>query len=261
MNVWEQMENCKNELTPKELEIYELVRQDPYSFTASTAMEIASRYHVAQSAISRFCQKVGFSGFADFRLSMILATSTQSYNLNESSKAQSTHTFTDHMCHMIQQTKKSLPDRVLDELSARIIQSTMVYTSGYGSSLSAAQIFAFLLTCSGVPAHFMQPSLEMEMLHILKSSDIVFLFSVSNPSHADFLSLVADMPEDKRPYIILVDGISRHPLRGKVSQVITLPDWLTLHVSFMISNTIPQFAFCHIVTDCVNRMLVTPSQT
>lgn len=261
MNVWEQMENCKQDLTPKELEIYELVKQDPYSFTASTAMEIASRYHVAQSAISRFCQKIGFSGFADFRLSMILATSTRSYSLDDSSNSQPPLDFTDQMCYMIQQTKKSLSARVLDELSARIIHSTSVYTSGYGSSLSAAQMFAVLLTCSGVPAHFMQPSLEMEKLHILKSSDIVFLFSVSNPSHADFLSLVADMPADKRPYVILVDGISRHPLRGKVSQVITLPDWLTLRVSFMISSTIPQFAFCHIVTDCVNRMLVTSPQT
>lgn len=261
MNVWEQMESCKNELTPKELEIYELVKQDPYSFTASTAMEIASRYHVAQSAISRFCQKVGFSGFADFRLSMILATSTRGYSLDESSIFKSPHDFTSLMCAMIQQTKRSLPDRMLEELSTRIVRSSAVYTSGYGSSFSCAQMFAFMLSCSGIPAHFMPPSMEMETLHILKNTDIVFLFSVSNPSHLDFLSLVGDMPVEKRPYIVLVDGISRHPLRGKVSQVITLPDWLTMHVSFMISNTIPQFAFCHIVSDCVNRMLVTPQKT
>ena len=260
MNVWEQMESCKDDLTPKELEIYELVKKDPYSFTASTAMEIASRYGVAQSAISRFCQKVGFSGFADFRLSMILATSTRPTNLDDPSNSEP-HDFTYYLCAMIQQTKKSLPDRMLDDLGRRVLSSTGVYTSGYGSSLSAAHTLAFMMTCSGIPAHFIRPSLEMETLHILKSTDIVFLFSVSNPSHRDFLSLVADMPEDKRPYIVLVNGTSRHPLRGKVSQVITLPDWLTLHIAFMINNTVPQFAFCHFAMERINKLLVdTPAR-
>lgn len=255
MNVWEQMENCKADLTPKELEIYELVKKDPYSFTASTAMEIASRYGVAQSAISRFCQKVGFSGFADFRLSMILATSTRPDRLDDSSNSEP-HDFAYYLCAMIQQTKKILPDRLLDDLAGHILDATAVYTSGYGSSMSAAHTMAFLLTCSGIPAHLITPSLEMETLHIIKNTDIVILFSVSNPSHRDFLSLVADMPADKRPYIVLVDSTSRHPLRNRVSQVITLPDWLSIHVSFMINNTVPQFAFCHFAIERVNNLLV-----
>lgn len=258
MNVWEQMESCKGDLTPKELEIYELVKKDPYSFTASTAMEIASRYGVAQSAISRFCQKVGFSGFADFRLSMILATSTRPNELDASSNSEP-HDFTYYLCTMIQQTKKVLPDRLLDDLGARILNSTAVYTSGYGSSLSAAHTLAFMMTCSGIPAHFITPSMEMETLHILRSTDTVLLFSVSNPSHRDFLSLVADMPADKRPYIVLINGTNRHPLRNRVSQVITLPDWLSIHVSFMINNTVPQFAFCHFAMDHVNKLLVQRS--
>lgn len=255
VNIWDQMESCKGDLTQKELEIYELVKKDPYSFTASTAMEIASRYGVAQSAISRFCQKVGFSGFADFRLSMILATSTQPIKSDDSSNSEP-HDFTYYLCAMIQQTKKVLPDRLLDDLAARILDSTAIYTSGYGSSLSAAHTLAFMMTCSGIPAHFITPSMEMETLHILRSTDIVILFSVSNPSHRDFLSLVADMPADKQPYIVLVNGTSRHPLRNRVSQVITLPDWLSMHISFMINSTVPQFAFCHFAMERTNKLLV-----
>lgn len=256
MNIWEQMERCKGDLTPKELEIYELVKKDPYSFADSTAMEIAFRYNVAQSAISRFCQKIGFSGFADFRLSMILATSNRSSGLDESSNLDRPRDFTDDLCAVIQQTKKVLPDSVLDQLAARILKATTVYTSGYGSSLSAAHSLAFMMTCSSVPAHFIAPSLEMETLYIIKNTDIIFLFSVSNPSHRDFLSLVADMPEEKRPYIVLVNSTNRHPLRNKVSQVVTLPDWLSLRIPFMIKSAVPQFAFCHFLMDRVNRLLV-----
>ena len=44
LNIWDKIESCKPNLTPKELEIYELLQKDPYSFSAGSAMEIAARY-------------------------------------------------------------------------------------------------------------------------------------------------------------------------------------------------------------------------
>ncbi len=72
LNIWDKIESCKPNLTPKELEIYELLQKDPYSFSAGSAMEIAARYGVAESRLFRFC---GFSAFHDsgalFRFSKI----------------------------------------------------------------------------------------------------------------------------------------------------------------------------------------------
>ena len=38
LNIWDKIESCKPNLTPKELEIYELLQKDPYSFSAGSAM-------------------------------------------------------------------------------------------------------------------------------------------------------------------------------------------------------------------------------
>lgn len=258
MNIWDKIESCKPNLTPKELEIYEILQKDPYSFGSSSSMEIADRYGVAQSAISRFCQKVGFSGFADFRLSMAVGLSSGFYNLNDSSilgDQLQERLYTRAMCDVIRNVSDAIPDSLLDSLARRILESNSVYTSGYGASLCAAQSFAFLLTISSVPGHLLQASQESEALHMIKNTDTVFLFSISNPSHRDFLSLVADLPEEKRPFTILVTGSSKHPLRHKASQVVPLPLWntITSGINPMILNFfVPMFAFCQLVIDRVN---------
>lgn len=260
MNIWDKIESCKSNLTPKELEIYELLCKDPYSFSAGSAMEIAARYGVAQSAISRFCQKVGFSGFADFRLSMALGLSSSSQNLDGSSnsgQASQERDCTQAMCDIIKAVSQALPDSVLDSLVRQILTSTNIYTSGYGASLCAAQYFAFLLTISSIPGHLLPASQEMEALHVIKNTDTVFLFSVSNPSHRDFLSLVTDLPPEKRPYTILITGIPKHPLRHKVSQVISLPwwhTWISGTYPMMMNNFVPQFAFSQLVIDRINYL-------
>lgn len=255
MNIWDKIEACKDTLTPKELEIYELVKKDPYSFSASSSMEIASRYKVSQSAISRFCQKAGFSGFADFRLSMAGGYIANPAVANESS-IQSEEDANDCarvMCDIIMKTRQALPDSLLDSLAMRILNATNIYASGYGSSLCSAQTFAFCLTVLGSPCHMLFASQEMETLHIMKNTDVVFLFSISNASHSDFLSLVDDLPPEKRPYIILVSGIAKHPLRHKVSEVVSL-HMLSLWTHTVLPITTLQFAFSQLVADRVAQL-------
>ena len=75
-NFWNNIETKKKNFTSKELEVCELLEEDPFSFAASTATEISKRYGVSQAAVSRFCQKLGFTGYSDFRMNLMLATQT-----------------------------------------------------------------------------------------------------------------------------------------------------------------------------------------
>lgn len=254
MNILEKLESCKDSLTPKELEIYDIFLKDPYSFSASSSMEIARRYHVAQSAISRFCQKAGFSGFADFRLS---TARELSYDLPDSDGSSiQNHTGNDRanvLCEIINRVSQSLPDDLLDSLAQRVLHSTHIYTSGYGCSYCAAQSFAFLLTITSIPSNVLLPSQEMEALHIIRETDMVFLFSYSNPSHQDFLSLVTDLAPEKRPYIVLVTCIPNHPLRNQVSQVVQLSSQVQASPLY-VNNFVPQFAFYQLLLGRINHI-------
>lgn len=256
MSVWDRIEKCKPDFTPREMEIYEILKKDPYSFSAGTAMELSRRYGVAQSAVSRFCQKVGFSGFADFRLSLAVGLANERSGLDESSSQGSAN---ERYCHTISQTVlqlgKTIKDETIDALARRILGASHVYASGYGSSMLSAQAFAFTLSLCSVPSHCIPASQEMESLHYINITDIVFLFSASNPSHRDFLNLVMDLPPEKRPYIVLISSTSRHPLRHKVSEMVLLADWDSQSggAFIVVSQTVPQYVFGLMLVDRVKQ--------
>lgn len=256
MNIWERMELSKNDFTPKEMEIYELVLKDPYLCSTSTAMNLAARFGIAQSAISRFCQKIGFSGFSDFRMSMTLATSMQVKNLDVSSNdGSSEKDYTYYLCDSVKKTRSYVSDKILDSLATHIQEASNIFTSGYGASNIAAQLLSLRLLVAGKSSRQLPPSIEMETLRIMKPTDLVFLFSASNPSHRDFLSLAFDMNPERRPYIVLITNAPRHPLRSKVTEVITLPNWSFVEDPYLIDYSFYQITFCELLYEHVTRKL------
>lgn len=245
MNIWNKMEQQKADFTPKEMEIYNLVQKDPYAFTASTAMNIAKTYTVSQSAISRFCQKLGFNGFADFRLSMMISSAKD----NSNTKEECNRSFSDALCTVITQIADNvMPLDSVRDLVSHILASRTIYTSGYGASSIPAEYFAFKMMLMNIRAHHIPSSREMETLHIINNKDTVILFSNSNPSHADFFSLIKELLPEQKPYIVLITGTAKHPFAKKCDNVITLPKLSSAIYPTMLDSGVAAMDFAQLMT-------------
>lgn len=252
MNIWKEMDSHVDSYTPKEMQIYNLVKQDPYSFTASTAMEIASRYHVSQSAISRFCQRLGFTGFSDFRLSMMMsANDTNTGKKNHPEK----HEYIYYLQDYLSQINKTMTPSLSEDLIKRILSARNIYTSGYGASSIPAQWFSFRMVLSGLSAINIPSSQEMEYLHTINHHDVIFLYSASNPSHKDFFSLIDGLPVNRRPYIILVSYIKNHPFAKKADHLIVLPTWHSLDYQVVLDTNIGQIYFSILLSEKITSHL------
>lgn len=252
MNLWEEMEEKKNTFTPKEMKVYEIIKNDPYSFTASTADGIAARYDISQSAISRFCQKLGYSGFSDFRMSMAVAA----YNRQpENNNSESNQNFSFYLSDYVRKIGQIITPDILEGVADKIIHSDIVYVSGYGASDIASSLLALRLTTYSQRAVYMIPSKEIEYLHVIGKNDMVILFSAYNASHSDFFSLVDDTPENKLPYMLLVSDTARHPFSNKVNENIVMPTWHSLNYPFEIESNFAQITFVMLLTDKLNHIL------
>ena len=146
-NFWNNIETKKKNFTSKELEVCELLEEDPFSFAASTATEISKRYGVSQAAVSRFCQKLGFSGYSDFRMNLMLATQTSKKHTIDS-----TPDYAKDLAGIIVQLSQKLDDKLLEDLAQRVLNSRNCYTSGYGASDVPASLLAFRSMLGGI--HF-----------------------------------------------------------------------------------------------------------
>lgn len=248
MNIWKRMDNCKDEFTPKEFEVYELVKKDPYAFSGSTAMEIANRYNISQSAISRFCQKIGYSGFADFRMSMVMETAVHPDD-SENHRVPTTRDFSFYIQDFVQQTKNYLPNKLLQKLTEHICRANTIYVSGYVASHVAAEMLYLKLISIKIPAHLIPSSSEIEALRIMQNTDLVILFSAFNPSYRNFFNFISDLSPSERPYVILIANTNKHPLRNKADETIVLPYWHTLQYPYMLDTGISQFMFIEFLVE------------
>lgn len=233
-------------LTESEYIVYELLLKDPYVFRASTATEISSRYNISQSSISRFCQKLGFNGFSDFRLSS--ATEILTEDINDDSRI-----FSQNLFEISKIIEQSVSNDELNIILNKIYSSKKIYTSGYASSSLAAKVLYFNLMILGFNAINIEPATETETLRIMNRDDIIFIFSMSNPSHRDFFNILEGLSSNKRPYTILVAGTNNHPFKNYVDCFISIPYAIVAKYGFKSIANLPFTIFSYWLTSNTHR--------
>ena len=224
-------------LTTKELEVLEILKNDPYAFKSSTATEIAIKYNISQSAISRFCQKLGYSGFSDFRLSLIFnSPPVENTIIDNKYYANLFNT----ICNSL---SSAISNEMLDEIARIMLNARNCYFSGYGASNVSALFLSFQCMVQGIRSYHLPASTEVENLHIMNNEDVLILFSAINSSHKDLFSMLEDFPHGKRPYIILIANTPRHPFAKKVDKMILLPNSKDIDPTIIFTPSILQIVF------------------
>lgn len=258
MNIWEKIKACESELTPKELEVYRLLLEHTTLFCTSTAGNLAMRFNIAQSTLSRFCQKVGYEGFSDFRLDLAIATATQGVNKTVSGEA---HDFGRSFMDLSNDVLEIIPENQLNLLAQRIAQAPDIYITGTSSSHVPAHLLSLRLLLFNLHSHLIEPGFEIEYMRVIRPTDVVILFSAENPTHRDFLSFVSEMPAQKRPYIVLVANTQHHPLRRKVNEVIVLPRSSQDRYLNRLDISISQMVFSYMLLSQVGQIIAQRSDT
>ena len=258
MDVLQEMQKRQDELTDSERKVYDIVFQDPTEICSSTTMQIAARHHISQSSISRFCQKLGYGSFSEFRMALYLSTQI---DVSPMAEEESGKDLAYWMSQMVLDVRDALPETVLKPLVKRLMTSAHIYLSGSAYSSIPAQLLALQMTLSSLPASFVPHGSETAALHGITSRDTYILFSAGNPTHADLLDAANEVSPQKRPYIILVTLTPRHPLRKKADQVICLPSWATLHYPMAVDITFTTNVFCNLLLHYLSGYLAAKDGT
>ena len=67
MNPFEKIELKKDTFTKKEMIVYNILQKNPDLILRGSITSLAKDYQVSQSTITRFCQKIGYDGFNEFK--------------------------------------------------------------------------------------------------------------------------------------------------------------------------------------------------
>lgn len=227
MNFWKRLELCKKDLTPAEMRVCEILEENPYPFHSFSASKVAESYNIPPASITRFVKKLGFNSYSDFRLSLALSEKNSTVEESE------TITTETALINLTSQIRQIAAPALLDRLCELIINSNHVYLAGTGNAYIQAYQLMVKLTISEIQSSVLHQGFETQTLHTMKHDDVIIVFSHMNSTYKSFLEAVNDLPDDERPYTILVCTTPNHPVRKLVDLCVELPNLVT-------SNTISQ---------------------
>lgn len=251
MNVFTQMDLHKGEFTPRELEIYELFSSSPDVVAGSTTTTLSRQFNIPQSAISRFCKKIGFSGYGDFRMNMMVSAAHQ----HEQQSADGEEDIADHLTNYCHNVREVVTDDVLEEVTQEVLSARRIYTCGEASSSIPAQYLAFMLMELSLPGQFITSGWEQEMLHCMDEQDLVLLFSARNPTHEAFLATLRELNVKRQPHVRLITYSANHPLRSLVDKITLLPTRRSSQRTGLMDSSNSMLFFGIFLSDYLTRKL------
>ena len=233
MSPFEQMELKKTNFTKKDLEVYHVFTENIDDILRLTATTMAEKHHVSQPAITRFCQKLGYQGYNDFKYDVYKYHKGRHGDHDDTS-------IIDYYCRLIHLIPGAVSEESFVKLAERIASSRYVAVCGYHKSSLPAQLLDINLSKVGILSSFVRGDYMDSLSPRTTKDDTIVFFSASSPVFNDAVELINEIPSDRRPTTALITQNAKHPIRNKVDQVIWLPSYLNQsYPQYLEYQTIP----------------------
>ncbi len=197
----------KGNLTFIENEIAHFAMSNPDFWTKHTITAIAQEIGVSETSINRFCKKVGFKGFHDFKIA--IAQDTHYRNMNTKVQQRDDISFADSLAFdyndLIMNTAALIDESDIKRAVQAIIQAKNIYIFGVLSSWMAALELKQKLSLVGINAFAWNDTYNMKLsasnctpddliIGITRSgavSEIVDALSIASQNNATILSITS----------------------------------------------------------------------
>ncbi|MGV2881714.1 MurR/RpiR family transcriptional regulator [Paenibacillus sonchi] len=155
----------KGNLTFIENEIAQFVMNNPEFFTKNTITAIAQEVGVSETSINRFCKKVGFKGFNDFKIA--IAQDTHYRNMNSKVQQRENISFADSLAFdyndLIMNTSAMIEEEDISNAVKIIVKAKTIHIFGVLSSWMAALELKQKLSLVGINAFAYNDSYNMKL--------------------------------------------------------------------------------------------------
>ncbi len=169
--------------------------------------ELAMQLEVADATLLRFCRKLGYRGFQDFKLSL----SQELGAAKDEDKESRANRVASNMIDAIMETSKHLDEQVCDEVARLIVKAGKVCVFGVGSSAIAPSMMKNRLVRAGIYVeNTSDPHIQTIIASNLGENDVIILVSVSGATK-DILTLAETAKKNGTP-IVVITNYDKSPL-------------------------------------------------
>lgn len=202
------------DLTRQQRAISEYVLDHMQEIPFLSVPELAERTGASEATVVRFCQRLGYSGYADLKMAMVealrdeMAASASAPSTGDVAAIQRDSLLAVAKLEQqnIQRTLDSVDRKVFRQVAAALFRADHVYTFGLGISAYLADFACYLFTEHGLRATRLATryTSPREQLVVLRPSDLVVVFSFP-PYSKQTLEVLEESRERGIPTVAVTD--------------------------------------------------------
>ncbi len=181
MNALDRIQKNYESFTKTEQEIAIYILNHPLEVARKPIIDVAESANTSKTAMIRFTQKIGYSGFSEFRFDLsrsLMRSTEQEENIQGDSII---NDIGDAYISCIQQLKTSLSQDDLDKIAKKLMSARRIKTIGYDRTYIPAMQLRRRLAKIGYDAEAIDNvALMKDMPEILNQDDLIILFTIQD---------------------------------------------------------------------------------
>ncbi|WDF82394.1 MurR/RpiR family transcriptional regulator [Lacticaseibacillus pabuli] len=207
--------NHFDDLTKSERKVADYILEKGKDIIYATLTDVKSATHVGDATIIRFCQKLGFNGFSDFKIEI----AKEDYTVSQKNEpADEVDNRASDLSNVIISTAKLMDRSRLDAAVKMMSKAETIYIFGVGGSGQIAESLAAILLRDGVQSQPVRdPHFQAQLASLMKPGALVIGFSLTGRTKDTFDSLT--IAKDNGAKIIAVTNYENTPI-AKLSDVV-----------------------------------------
>lgn len=219
MTIIEIMDSFKDTYTKTENKIYVHIKENPFIIEEYTISRVALITGTSKSAVLRFCQKMGFSGYSEFRFSFVREL------YGQDSLIKSTNSLLENIVDEFKDLTVEL-NKIQEKKVLKIIEtlhdSNLIRSVGImNSSLPALKLMYDFIKLGKNVITIDSVVLADSSVATIKENDTIIYFSVSG--RIDIMKYFVQSAKKRKACIIAVTCNERSDLAKIADDVIVLP--------------------------------------
>ncbi len=213
MNTIELMDGSVSSFSKTDRAIYESIRKFPDTFATSSVTQLSLSAGFSKPALTRFAQRLGFSGFVEFQFQF-------AQDLEQARARTDAPTSAEVYGSLLKAVEERLDRSQLSALIDRMRTSRHTYLMGYNlSRIPAEELNIALQFHADIAVSFPQ----IDVMQRFMPDDLLIVYSAVGGDSYKGLLHEFKIGRNTKPYMVLVTTNSKHPLRRHFDEVIVLP--------------------------------------
>lgn len=183
-------------LSPTDQKIYDYIIQYPEKMQYITIEKVAGNLHTSVASVQRFCKKMGYSGFKEFKFQL------KNYLIENSQNSDSQRGRYLHDYISVVKQFEAIDQKQLRQLKEALLNSDKVFSFGLFYSGLPAKMLAFTLLDQDKTAYGSDNLVTIShLMPIFSQNDALILFSITGEEN-EIDTYIKNIPSSDKTFLI-----------------------------------------------------------